>query len=51
MVTERLGLAAAVVRQPDVIEDRRTGLLPGCEVAVVHERILEIGEEALNRRV
>src|SRR5436190_7224157 len=43
--------ALTVIKALDVIEDRSPCLVSGRIVAVVHEFVLQIGEEALGHRV
>jgi hypothetical protein len=50
-IAQRLMPPLPVVEDLDVIEDRRSGLFLGDEVAVVHEFVLEVAEEALRHRV
>jgi len=40
-----------VVEQLDLIEDRHPGVVPADEVAVMHQLVLQVGEESLGHRV
>jgi hypothetical protein len=50
-VSQRLVNALAVVEQLDVVKDLRLCLLAGSEVAVVHQFVLQVLEEAIRHRI